>query len=169
MPNPDIGMHSSVISLAISVFVGGMIIVLFNYKSRISAFGIILWMGVPISVFILIFSANLAIQYSSCNDTNINKAAVGAIPSIFTTFIGLMVSSIAACRIPIASVFTPIIVGNKVDIKLTNTGNQCCNSSLTIHKVESSFSIIEGFAFGFYLMFSTFFGITLGKGYSSIC
>ena len=169
MPNPDIGIKSYAISFAISIFVAGMVSVLFNYKSRISMFYVILWVGVPISIFILIFSTNLAIQYSSCNDTNINKAALGAVPSIFTTFIALIVSSIAMCRIPIASVFTPLIIGNKVDIKTTNVAKQCCNSSMNINKIESMYSIIQGCSYGFYLMFSTLFGMTLGNGYSSIC
>jgi len=169
MPNPDIGIKSYTISFAISVFVAGMICILFNYKSRISIFPIILWLVVPISIFILIFSGNLAIQYSSCSKTDINNAALGALPSIFTTFIGLMISSIALCRIPVASVFTALIVGNKVDIKTTNVPKQYGNLSTNIHKIESTYPIIQGCSYGFYLMFSTLFGITFGSSYSSIC
>ena len=87
----------------------------------------------------------------------------------------LCISSFATCRIPVASVFTPLIVGDSMNItRNTNSlknskSKECCNSKISIYGVESTFPMIQGVSYGFYSMFAILFGIVIGNGYATIC
>jgi hypothetical protein len=105
---------------------------------------------------------------------------LGSLPSLGTILAGLGIASISYCRIPVASVFAPMIIGQQVDItknksntninSLKNSNSkECCTPKLTLESVESKFPIISGFSYGFYVLFASLFGMIIGSGFSAIC
>jgi hypothetical protein len=151
---------------------------LYQYKEILPAFALFLWLGVPIVAFLVVFCVNLATQYTGCGTTNSGRAALGAIPSVGTVLLGLVISSFTVCRIPVASVFAPLVVGDDIDVinsksntnTLKNSNSKgCCTQKLSIHSVESKYPIIQGISYGFYSFFSILFGITVGNGFATIC
>jgi hypothetical protein len=143
-------------------------------------FHLVLWIGFPIITFALTVIINIVTQYSECKQTNIGRAMLGALPSFGTIFIALGVSSISYCRIPIASVFAPMIIGQSVNItknKSTtnvnslknNISKECCIPKLSLELIEQKYPLIVGISYGFYVMFSMLFGMVIGSGLSSIC
>lgn len=152
---------------------------LFQLKDNIPYFTLILWFGIPLVMYVVVFVVNIINQQISCNTINAGKALLGGIPSLVTMWIGLGIASISYCRIPVASVFTPLFVGQTVDIvanqgnsninSLKNSNKRCCSPQMTLEMVESKYPIIAGFNYGFYLMFSILFGFVFGNGIATIC
>lgn len=178
--NSDQGVSSFIISLPVGILFFLISIALFQFKETLPAFKLFIWIGLPAIAFLVVFIVNISTQYTNCGSIESGKAALGALPSIGTTLIGLFISSFAICRIPVASVFTPLIIGNNVDItnnRLNSNSNtlknsiskECCTKKISIQSVESKYSIIEGISYGFYLMFAIFFGVTIGNGFATIC
>jgi hypothetical protein len=183
MANPDRG-SSSIGSLGISIPVGLLFLVIcigiFQFKANIPAFNIFIWLGLPIIGFILVFVINLVSQFTGCNSIDAGKAALGSIPSVFTILIALVISSVSVCRIPVASVFAPLIVGDTYDITQYKTpyntnslknsrSKECCIPKITIESVESNYPIMMGISYGFYLMFAIFFGSVIGNNIATVC
>jgi hypothetical protein len=184
MVNPDkssgISIGSFTISLPIGILFLAVAITLFQFKDVLPGFNLILWIGIPLFALFVVFGVNLITQYLQCNSVDPGKAVLGAIPSVGTTLFALLISSFTVCRIPVASVFTPLLIGNNVDVTRdkTNTNinslknsnyKECCIPKLSLSTIESKFPIIQGISYGFYLMFATFFGITIGNGFATIC
>jgi len=154
-------------------------IMLFQFKDSITYFKVVLWVGLPLLAAILMFGVNLINQSSSCNTIHAGKALLGSIPSIVTVLIGVAVSSISYCRIPVASVCTPLFIGETVNIvtanrniplnNVKNNSKRCCSSTLTLESVESKYPIIAGMDHGFYIMFSILFGFVFGNSIATIC
>lgn len=182
MSNPDKnnsqGVSSFLISLPIGILFFLIMIVLYQYKDILPVFMLFIWLGVPIMALLVVFFVNLATQYTSCGTTDPGKAVLGSLPSVGTVLLGLAISSFALCRIPIASVFAPLIIGDDIDVisnksntnTLKNSNSKgCCTQKLSIHSVESKHPIIQGISYGFYSFFSILFGITVGNGFATIC
>jgi hypothetical protein len=185
MSDPDKGGGFTVSSFAVSLPVGILFLVialgLFSFKETLAGFKLILWIGIPVMAFFIVFGVNLMTQYNNCRTNDAGKAALGALPSVGTTLLALLISSFSICRIPVASVFTPLLINdNSLDVVLSKSmtnSNSLKNSNskgcgcpkMTIGNIESKFPIIEGIAYGFYLMFAGFFGVVIGNGYATIC
>lgn len=183
MANPDgtgSTMNSLVTALPVSILFLLITIFMFQMKDSIPFFNFILWIGLPIIMLLVATGANFVSQYVTCNTTNAGRALLGSLPAGGAILVGLLISSISYCRIPVASVFTPLIVGKSVDItKNTGTTNiatlknsnskECCVPKFTLENVESNYPIIAGFSYGFYIMFGTLFGMTIGNGIATIC
>ncbi len=181
MSNPDSKMNINSLSIAIpaGIFIFILVIMLFQFKNSIVYFNLILWIGFPVIGFLIASSINFGSQYMMCRTVNSKKAFLGAIPTFLAILIGLGISSIAWCRIPVVSVITPLFIDKSVDItnKMNNGLNsirninskECCLPKLSLEKIENNFPIISGFSYGFYLLFSMLFGTIIGTGISSIC
>jgi hypothetical protein len=183
MSNPDTQSSvtdSLVTALPVSVFFLLITLFLFQIKDSIPSFNLVLWIAFPIVAFFITALANIITQYINCKKVDVGKAMLGALPSLGTIFVGLGVASISYCRIPVASVFAPMIIGQDVDItknksnmnvnSLKNTNSkECCTPKLTLENVESKFPIISGFSYGFYVLFASMFGMIIGNGFSAIC
>ena len=181
MTNPDIkvpSVDSLTIAFPISIFFVIITIFLFQFRDSISYFKVILWLGFPIFTFLITSVVNIVTQYITCRTINAGKAFLGGLPSLVSIFIGLGISSISYCRIPIASVFTPLIIGQTIDItkdkSTTNINSlknskECCIPKLSLEVIETKYPTIAGLSYGFYIMFSIMFGITIGTGMSTIC
>ena len=183
MANPDAtgsNVNSVVTALPVAILFLLITIFMFQMKDSIPSFKLILWIGLPIVTLIVATGANFVSQYVSCNTINAGRAILGSLPAGVAILIGLLISSISYCRIPVASVFTPLLVGKPVDVtKNTGTANiatlkntnskECCVPKFTLENIETNYPIITGFSYGFYIMFATLFGMTIGNGIATIC
>lgn len=183
MSNPDTNktnIDSFALGIPVSIFFLAITIVIFQFKDSIPFFKLILWGGIPLIILIVTFLTNIVLQYSNCNKINAGRAIVGSLPSFGITYIALFISSITYCRIPIASVFAPLIIGNHVDItkhksnininSLKNSNlKECCVPKLKLDTIELKYPIITGISYGFYILFASLFGITIGNGLSAVC
>jgi hypothetical protein len=183
MANPDT--RSSVTdslttAVPVSIFFVLVTLLLFQFRDSIPSFTLVLWLLFPSITFVITFLANIITQYINCGKVNAGKAALGALPSLATVFVGLGVGSITYCRIPVASVFTPLLVGKTVDITKNesaaninsiknNNSKECCVPRVTLESVEDKYPLIAGLSYGFYIMFASLFGMVIGSGFSSIC
>jgi hypothetical protein len=183
MSNPDIkisSIDSLSVAFPVSILFVLLTVILFQLRDSIPYFKLILWLGFPIFTFLIVAVINIVSQYISCRNTNTGKAFLGALPSLGSIILGLGIASISYCRIPITTVFTPLIIGQSVDINKNNSNKntnslkntnskECCIPKLTLEFVESKYPILTGISYGFYVMFSILFGIVIGTGISTIC
>ena len=154
--------------------------VLFQFRDSFTSFKLMLWLTLPILAFIITSAVNVTSQYVNCKKTNVGKAMLGALPSFGAVIIGMGISTLSFCRIPVTSVFAPLLIGKPVDVtksKSTTTINslknsnskECCVPKLTLETIENQYPLIAGISYGFYIMFSILFGMVIGTGLSSIC
>jgi len=185
MSNPDIKNNSMktpstnalYIAFPISILFLLGTITLFYLKESIPSFGLVFKLSIPLAAAVITGAANIITQYTTCNTTNIGKALLGTIPSILAVIIGLGISSISYCRIPVVSVFAPLIMGKTTDITTDKTGGiiknstskECCTPKLNLKTIEQKYPLLEGISVGFYMMFSILFGMVIGTGISRIC
>jgi hypothetical protein len=183
MSNPDIkvpSVDSLSIAFPISILFVLIIVFLFQLKDSISYFKLIIWIGFPIFTFLVVSVVNIISQYVTCRTINTGKAFLGALPSLGSILIGLGIASISYCRIPITTVFAPLIIGQSIDVtknKSTvninslknNNSKECCIPKLTLESIENKYPLITGLSYGFYVMFSILFGVVIGSGLSTIC
>ena len=183
MSNPDkstSNLDSLTISIPISILFLLITVVLFLFKDSIPFFNLILWILFPIVGYIICAGVNILSQYRSCQKIDAGKAFLGGLPSLGTIYLGLAIASISYCRIPVASVIAPLMIGRTVNItnnsssvninSLKNSNSkECCSPRLTLETIESRYPLIAGISHGFYVMFSIIFGLTIGNGISAIC
>jgi hypothetical protein len=190
MSNPDIrtpSVNVLYIAFPISILFVLITITFYYLKHSIPSFGLVFKLFIPIAAAVITAIANIVIQYTTCNTTDIGKAILGSLPTIIATIVGLGISSISYCRIPIVSVFAPLIMGKTTDIttdktnsrdtrNTRNIGNirnsttkECCTPKLSLRAIEDKYPVIEGISRGFYIMFSILFGMVIGTGVSRIC
>jgi hypothetical protein len=190
MANPDTSRSSSLDSLTTAIPVAILMllitIALFNFRDKNLYFYYMLWFGIPISGYFISTSVNAMSQYMSCNKTDIGKAFLGGIPAAITILLGIGIASVSYCRIPVISVFAPLFTGKTVDIiknrGIVNTNSkalksifsnsnskECCTPKLILETIEKEYPILQGISYGFYIMFSVLFGLTIGNGISNIC
>jgi hypothetical protein len=169
------------ISFPISiVFLMGTIMYFDAYQNSLPNFYVYLWILLPIIACLMLFITNIINQYISCRKVDQLKALMGGLPVIVTTLIGVAIASISYCRVPIASVFVPLILGDSVDVVKGNgntnmnsiknsNSKKCCLPKISLEGVESAYPIITGISYGFYIMFSILFGAVFGNSLSTIC
>ena len=119
MANPDAtGSSTDALVTAFPVALLFLLIVIFMFqmKDSIPKFSLILWIGLPILAFGIATAANFVSQYIYCKTTNAGKALLGAVPAPAGIIIALLLSSLSFCRIPIATVFSPMFIGKSVNI-----------------------------------------------------
>jgi len=156
-----------------------IVILLFYLKDYFNdIFVYVLWIGIPFISFIITIIINFASQYSFCNNIDANKALLGSLPSVITIYIGIIIGSLSIFRVPIASVIVPFFTNNKMDItigskniglKNNQANTQCCSPQYTLEQIETTFPLIKAMSFGFYILFSTLFGIVIGNSIATIC
>jgi len=154
-------------------------IALFQMKNNLPYFNLILWVVFPLIAYIIAFLVNLISQNMSCHTIDTGKAAIGGIPVIISMLIGIGISSISYCRIPVASVFAPLFIGESMDIvknnsnatinNIKNSSKKCCTPKITLETVERNYPIVQGLDYGFYIMFSILFGFVMGNSVATIC
>jgi hypothetical protein len=183
MSNPDksiVNVDGLAVAFPVAILFFFITIALFQFKDNIPYFKFMLWIIFTIITLFTVSTTNMITQYISCKQINASKAFLGTLPSLGTVLLGLGVSSISYCRIPIASVFTPLIVGNNVDVTMnksttninslkSSNSKECCTPKLTLESIENRYPLITGLSYGFYLVFSILFGVVIGNGLSINC
>jgi len=188
MSNPDIkitgvkmpSVNSLYIAFPISILFVLMTLTLFYLKESIPSFRLVFRLSIPLAAIVITGAANVIIQYTTCNTTDIGKALLGTVPIFVAIIIGLGLSSISYCRIPIVSLFAPLFMKKTVDVTTdktsasvnsikNSTSKECCSPKLNLRTIEQRFPLLEGLSVGFYLMFSILFGMVIGTGVSRVC
>ncbi len=183
MSNPDIKVpttDSLTVAFPVAILFFLITLTIFQFRESLQPFKYILWISFPIITVIIVAATNAITQYVTCKAVNMGKALLGALPSVGTVLLGLGISSISYCRIPVASVFAPLMIGQTIDVtKDKNTVNinslknsnpkECCIPKLSLESIESKYPLVEGISYGFYILFSILFGVVIGTGMSTIC
>lgn len=142
---------------------------LFQWENLWKYFNVVLYLGLPIIVYLLTSIVTLLAQYSGCGTVRMKDIFLYSTPSIGFTFISLLISYFTWCRIPIASVVAPLFIEKNTDIVRTPDQKACCAPQMTLEDIELNSPMVKGFAYGFYLFFSTVFGLLVSIGFASIC
>jgi hypothetical protein len=183
MANPDsTSFNADSLAAAFPTAIIFVVIVLFLFQLRdsVPGFKLILWIGLPLVSVIIGGCVNLASQNIVCKTIDAGKAFLGSLPLLVGVIIALLVSSISYCRIPVASVFAPLVVGTTVDVTKKNStatinslknskSKECCVPKVTLEAIESRYPIVAGLAHGFYIMFGVLFGMVIGNSVATIC
>jgi hypothetical protein len=183
MANPDsasFNVDSLAAAFPTAIIFLVVILFLFQLRNLIPWFKWIIWLGIPLITVIIGGCVNLASQYIVCKTTDAGKALLGSLPLLASVIVALLVSSISYCRIPVASVFSPLVVGKSIDVTTnTSTTNvnslknskskECCTPKLSLESIESRYPIIAGLAYGFYVMFGVLFGMVIGNSIATVC
>jgi hypothetical protein len=172
MSNPDIkitgvkmpSVNVLYIAFPISILFVLVTMTLFYLKDSINSFGLVFRLSIPLAAVVITGATNTIIQYITCNTTDIGKALLGTVPVVIAIIIGLGISSISYCRIPIVSVFAPLFMN-----KTTSNSKECCTPKFNLKMIEDRYPLLMGFSYGFYVMFSILFGMVIGTGISRIC
>lgn len=122
---------------------------------------IYLFVAVPLAGFILSALIQTQSQYQMCPRLNGKTILYSALPTVVTTLVGLGVSMISFCRIPIASVVAPWMA--------PSPATACCAPSPSLKDMEKANPQIMAVSFGFYTFFAMMFGVVFGSGISSMC
>ncbi len=175
MANPDSSDGSFGYGVSSAVIIVIIVVFLFRFSSQTSYFTIILYLGIPLIIYIITSVVNIIGQQSSCNSIDAGKAFLYGLPSIGLTWLGLLISSISWCRIPVVSVFASLFV-DKTNMPIRNSSKNstanskmCCGSQLTLEIAEEVAPTLKGMAYSFYLFFTTLFGIIIGMGFAIVC
>lgn len=142
---------------------------LFQWENVWSYFNVVLYLGLPLLVYLLTTIVTLLAQYSGCGTIRVGDVFLHSVPSIGFTFISLLISYFSWCRIPIASVVSPLFMDKTTDIVRTPDNKSCCAPQITLEDMEHNAPMVKGFAYGFYLFFSTVFGLLVSIGFASMC
>jgi hypothetical protein len=183
MANPDsTSFNADSLAAAFPTAIIFVVIILFLFQLRdsVPGFKLILWIGIPVISVIIGGCINMASQNIVCKSIDAGKAFLGSLPLLGGVIIALLVSSISYCRIPVASVFAPLVAGGAVDITKKNStatvnslknskSKECCTPKVTLEAIESRYPIIAGLAHGFYVMFGVLFGMVIGNSLATIC
>jgi hypothetical protein len=168
MSNPGTG-SVSINALSVAVPAGCVLFIitlfLFYAKDSIPFFNIMLWTGLPIIAFLVASGMNMASQYMYCKHTDSGKAFMGAIPAIVAVLIGLAISSISFCRIPVVSIIAPFYKSESDN----KNSSACCKPPPSLESIEAKAPMVSGLAYGFYLFFSMLFGIVIGSETAVVC
>jgi hypothetical protein len=183
MANPDTSgpsVDSLLTAFPVAILFFLITTVLFQFRDSFTSFKLVLWLTLPILALIITAAVNVTSQYVACRKTDVGKAILGALPSLGTILLAMGISSISFCRIPVTSVFAPLLIGKSMDVtknksttsinSLKNSNSkECCLPKLSLESIENQFPLIAGISYGFYIMFSILFGMVIGNGLSSIC
>jgi hypothetical protein len=137
---------------------------LFQWEYVWPFFRVVLWLGIPLMVYLLTSVTTLLAQYSGCGTVRMGDVFLYSVPSAIFSLGALLVSYFSWFRIPIASAVAPLFMDT------SPSGNRgCCGPSMTLETMELQAPMVKGFSYGFYLFFSTIFGLLVSVGFAGIC
>lgn len=156
--SPDAGTtgftYASTVILSLIVLL--ITILFFRYFSTMNGFGLILWIGIPLTVYLVGGCLNMLGQYISCQAVDTGRAFLGSLVLLGTTLVALIISSIPILRLPVASVFAPLF-----ETKMS------CNASLI--PLEEKYPTLKGISYGYYLLWGILFGQIMNANFSAAC
>lgn len=155
---------SYAVPTAICVFFAAFMI--FSWEYVWTYFRVVLYLGLPALVYLLTAIVTLLAQYSGCGTVRVGDVFLYSLPSVGLSWAALLLSSFSWLRIPMASVIAPLFAPPP-DTQADKT--QCCAPSVTLETIELQSPMVKGFAYGFYMFFSTIFGVLVSIGFASLC
>ncbi len=153
------------IPTAVIVFL--FIFMIFQWEYIMPSFRILLYIGVPVMIYFLTAIVTLLAQYSGCSTLRIKDVFLYSTPSIIFSYIALLISYFSVCRIPIGSVIAPLFIQTPSSDPANPAS--CCGQRITLETIEKTQPMVKGFSYGFYMFFSSLFGILVSTGFASIC
>jgi hypothetical protein len=157
---------SYAIPTAICVFFIAFMI--FSWEYLWPFFRVVLYLGIPALVYLLTAVVTLLAQYSGCGTVRVGDVFLYSLPSAGFSLVALLLSSFSWLRIPMASVVAPLFAPPPEPRKNTDHSS-CCEPSPTLETIELQSPMVKGFSYGFYLFFSTIFGVLISIGFASLC
>lgn len=158
------------IAFPVAILLTIFTIALFQFKEAIGAnFVWILWGSILGVSYLLAVGVHLLSQYMSCHTIQSSKAFLGGLASALTSAIALGVSSLAWCRLPVASVIAPFMAPTAPASAANASAAACCTPALHLEPLERKIPLLSGVSYGFYVFFGSLYGILIGNGLSSIC
>lgn len=161
---------SSVDSLTYAIPTGIVVFLvsfaLFQWEYLWPFFRIVLWLGIPLLIYVVTGVVTLLAQYSGCGSVRVGDVFLYSLPGAVFSWAALLLSSFSWLRIPIASAIGPLFVESAPQ---GNSSKGCCGPSMTLETIELQAPMVKGFSYGFYLFFSTVFGLLVSIGFSGIC
>jgi hypothetical protein len=144
---------------------------LFQWEFLWPYFRVVLYLGVPLFIYAVTSVVTLLAQYSGCGVIKAGDVFLNSLPSVGLSWAALFLSYFSWCRIPIASVVAPLFLRNESGATegAGTEGKACCAPRMTLETVELQAPMVKGFSYGFYLFFSTIFGLLISIGMSSVC
>lgn len=156
--SPDVGTsaftYTSTVILALIVLLSTIFI--FRTFTRVNGFGLILWVGIPLIVYLVGGCLNLLGQYISCQAVDAGRAFMSSLVLLGTTLVALILSSFPVLRLPVGSMFAPLF-----ETRLP------CNTSLI--PLEEKYPTLKGISYGYYLMWGILFGQIMNANFSAAC
>ena len=131
-------------------------IFIFRAFSRVNGFGLILWIAIPLIVYLVGGCLNLLGQYISCQVVDAGRAFMSSLVLLGTTLVALILSSFPILRLPVGSMFAPLF-----ETRLP------CNTILI--PLEEKYPTLKGISYGYYLMWGILFGQIMNANFSAAC
>ncbi len=185
---PPEGVQTIAIAFPVALLILLLVVALYQFKDSIDQFEIIFWIVILIVPYMVAVGAHFLTQYLNCHKTDSGAAFKGGVATIVTTLIGMGVSSLSWFRIPVASVFAPLLLpGRTTEVTVlpsteavAKTGGSrkrsvggaegaCCTPTRRLEDAEAEYPLLFGISRGFYLFFATMFGIVIGTNVSATC
>ena len=143
-----------------------MAFMIFSWENVWPMFRVVLYLGLPVAVYLLTAIVTLLAQYSGCGTVRVGDVFLYSLPSMGLSWAALLLSSFSWLRIPMASVVAPLFLPPQPE---SGSKEQCCGASMTLETIELQAPMVKGFAYGFYLFFATVFGVLVSVGFASLC
>ena len=116
MSNPDSSVVGNLSAISILATLAAICIsFLFTFKDK-SYFNYLLYVGLPILIYLLASIINILAQQLSSKSINVGRAFLGGLPTLGTVYLSLLLSYVSYARIPIASVIAPLFLKTSVDV-----------------------------------------------------
>jgi len=180
MPSPDTSPLGSSFIGAIILFV--IVLAIFQLFSSSSYMNYVIYLVIPIIVYLVAALQNIVFQYTSCGSIDAGKAFLGAVPSIGLTYFSLLLAWMPMMRVIVSSVTAPMIISNLDDLSTRPTygggrmrnarrsgGNMGGGVRAVLEDVEKENPMIKGLSYGFYLFFGMLYSGVIGAGLSANC
>jgi hypothetical protein len=150
-----------------SIVVFLIVFMIFQWEFTMPSFRILLYVGIPALIYLITAVVTLLAQYSGCSTIRIKDVFLYSVPSAVFSYIALFISFFSFCRIPVGSVIAPLFISTPPPDP--SNPASCCAQKITLESVEKNQPMVKGFSHGFYLFFSTLFGLLVSIGFTSVC
>jgi hypothetical protein len=164
MPDPDKSSASAGYtygtSVVLGIFIACAIIMIHAFKISPFAQYFILYLGVPITAFLLSSGIAMGGQQLACGSINVASAFLGSVWTPIAVWAALIISAFSIMRAPVVSLFS---VGDIDCRKPKSTGSTCLSD------IEIKSPVYKGIARGYYVFWGVMFGQTVSSGFSQVC
>ncbi len=147
-------------SVALGIFIGCAVIMIYAFKIPPMTQYFMLYLGVPITAFLLSAGIALGGQQLACGSMDPASAFMGSIWTPLTVWLSLIVSTFSIFRAPVVSLFS---VGDVNCRKPASSGSVCLSD------IEIKTPIYKGIAIGYYVFWGVMFGQTVSSGFAQVC